>query len=186
MTCWTAKPPEPPKALVWAHGSVPTAPHSSVAVASSSRHPQPPDPGNRVNNRVVKTDDGAGVLCPEDMTAFHILCPGRWFHEELSVHRLKPGIDFTVQYVDSDWSVKKFISGLGGLEARLSASEKGRVQDQVCLEEWHEAGNGYFTRGSHIFYHDESKSCKSLREMGWGPEHGKAGQKPPVWVMLYP
>lgn len=183
--CWLMQPPDPPKPVVWANGCPPTAPHRNMAAAGSSHAPHPPDPGNRVNNRVVKADDGTGVLCSEDMTAFHVLQPGRWFYDGLTKSCLERPKDFTVQYADSDWSVQKFIQRLGGLTDRLSSGQKGTCQSDISVEEWHETGNGKFERGSCIFYNNP-RARMSLREMGWGPEHGKAGQKPPIWVMLYP
>lgn len=91
-----------------------------------------------------------------------------------------------VQHVDSDWSVQRFIKRLGGLEQpRLSAAQVSASDSLICVEEWHEKGDGRFERGSNVFYND-AKAHMSLKSVGWGPEHGKAGQKPPVWIMLYP
>jgi hypothetical protein len=135
---------------------------------------------------VVKADDGTGVLVAEEMTTFHVLNPGRWFAEDMTISSLQRPRDFMVQHVDSDWTVQKLIERLGGLRApRLGPSQLARSDSLICVEEWHEAGNGKFERGSNVFY-KEPKACMSLKEVGWGPEHGKAGQKPPVWIMLYP
>ena len=186
MVCWPAKPPEPPKPAWLTISAPPAPPLRAVAVDGSSRALHPPDPGNRVNNRIVKADDGTGVLCSEEMTTFHVLNPGRWFDDTMTISSLQKPRDFMVQHVDSDWSVQRFIKRLGGLEQpRLSAAQVGASDAAICVEEWHEKGDGRFERGSNVFYND-AKAHMSLRAVGWGPEHGKAGQKPPVWIMLYP
>ena len=120
------------------------------------------------------------------MTTFHILNPGRWFDDSMTISSLQKPRDFMVQHVDSDWCVQRFIKRLGGLEQpRLSAAQVGASDAAICVEEWHEKSDGRFERGSNVFYND-TKAHMSLRAVGWGPEHGKAGQKPPVWIMLYP
>lgn len=120
------------------------------------------------------------------MTTFHVLNPGRWFEDQMTIVSLQKPRDFMVQHVDSDWSVKKFIERLGGLQTpRLSNDQVCRSDSLVCIEQWHEKGDGKFERGTNVFY-NEAKAQMSLKTVGWGPEHGKAGQKPPVWVMLYP
>ena len=187
--CWTAKPPEPPRHYMLTAAAAPAPPVRGYALAGPSRGQHPPDPGNRVNRRVVKADDGTGVLCSEDMTTFHILNPGRWFDDTMSISSLQRPRDFVVQHADSDWSVQKFIKQLGGLEAgaegRLSL-DQASDKSLVCVEQWVDrANNGRFERGSAIFFHDP-KAMMSLRDVGWGPSHGRAGQDPPIWIMLYP
>jgi hypothetical protein len=69
-----------------------------------------------VNNRIVRADDGTGVLVDPDMTAFHVLNPGRWFDDQMTLGSLQQPRDFMVQYAPSDWTVKKLIERLGGLQ----------------------------------------------------------------------
>jgi hypothetical protein len=187
MMCWpTSRPPEAPKPLILTAAAPPAPPSRGLTVAGRASAPHPPDPGNRVNNRVVKADDGTGVLCAEEMTTFHVLNPGRWFDDNMTVSSLIKPRDFMVQHADSDWSVRRFIQRLGGIQTpRLSAAQVACSDSLICVEQWHEAGNGKFERGSNVFY-NEDKAHMSLKSVGWGPEHGKAGQKPPVWIMLYP
>lgn len=140
-----------------------------------------------MNNRVVKADDGTGVICPEDMTTFHVLNPGRWYDENMTVSHLRPNVDFKVQHAPSDMTVQTFIKQLGADQApRLSMKQVAKkATELICIEQWHESGDGKFERGSNVFYNDQ-KAQLTLRSVGWGPEHGKAGQQPPVWVMFYP
>ena len=153
--------------------------------------PQEPGvpPGNRSNGRVVKADDGTGVLLSEDLTTFHVMEPGKWLSEDMS---FVPNADFKVQAVDSDWTVKKMMRRLGALTKprvddtrRMPNGEKYNHELYVGIEQWLEEGDGKFRRATLIMYLDPLAD-KTLREVGWGPNHGKAGRDKPIWVMLYP
>ncbi|ETN40874.1 uncharacterized protein HMPREF1541_05154 [Cyphellophora europaea CBS 101466] len=142
-------------------------------------------PGNRVNERIVKADDGSGILLSPDQTCFHVLEPGQLFGPHMSRTALVRDVQFKVQYADSDWAVDKVIELLGGTKVERTGRTYHNKRELVGIQEWVEGGNGYFYEGTLIMLND-AKSKKSLREVGWGPDHGRAGQKPPVWVMLYP
>lgn len=144
-----------------------------------------PAPGNRVNERVVKADDGSSILLSPDQTCFHVLEPGQQFGAYTSKASLVSNVQFKVQYADSDWSVEKVINLLGGLSPDRTGATYANKRELVGIQEWHETASGCFSEGTLIMLND-SKSKMSLREVGWGPDHGRAGQKPPVWVMLWP
>ncbi|RMZ88308.1 hypothetical protein DV736_g4465, partial [Chaetothyriales sp. CBS 134916] len=141
-----------------------------------------PAPGNRVNGRLARVDDGSGVLLPEHMTTFHVLNPG--CHPERTKH-FKRDMKFKVQLADSQWTVRYLIKQLGGLKILERQKEWAHREDLVAVEEWHELGNGEFRPGSTVYYNSAKAAC-TLAEMGWGPERGKAGGQPAVWVVLYP
>lgn len=140
-----------------------------------------PAPGNRVNGRVAKVDDGTGVLIADELTVFHVLAPGAYFQDDTS--RLKLEGSFAVQACDSDWPVGRLVKALGGFAVERTGIK--RQGERKIIEQWHELGDGTFRRGTNIAEGDPRWN-QSLREVGWGPEHGKAGMKPPIWVMLYP
>jgi hypothetical protein len=142
-------------------------------------------PGNRINERIIKADDGSGILVSPDMTCLHVLEPGQQFGNYASRSALVKDVQFKVQYADSDWSVEKVINLLGGLTSQRTGNSYAGKRELVGIQEWSEGGSGTFTEGMLVMLNDP-KSKQSLREVGWGPERGRAGQKPPVWVMLWP
>lgn len=103
----------------------------------------------------------------------------------MSQASLVHNVNYKVQYADSDWPVDKVIELLGGKKVERTGRKYLGKDELVGVQQWIEAGNGLFVEGSLIMLND-AKSKKTLREVGWGPENGRAGQKPPVWVMLYP
>ena len=163
-----------PTGLAPASAPAPAPSHFTGAIYAK-RDDDRPAPGNRVNGRLAKVDDGSGVLMAEDMTTFHVFNSG--IHPERP--NFKQNMDFKVQVADSHWSVKYLTRRLGGWE------KHHQEEHQIAIEEWHELGNGNFRRGSLIHY-DSAKANCTLTEMGWGPNRGKAGRQPPVWVVLYP
>lgn len=190
----SAAPPAPPAASVTVTATPASGPfnpatytgpicHAGGASGGGSR--TAPAPGNRVNERIVKADDGSGILLSPDQTCFHVLEPGQQFGAYTSRAALVRNVQFKVQYADSDWSVEKVITLLGGLSIERTGATYANKRELVGIQEWHEGANGCFQEGSLIMLNDP-KSKVSLREMGWGPDHGRAGQKPPVWVMLWP
>ncbi|RMZ80530.1 hypothetical protein DV737_g2883, partial [Chaetothyriales sp. CBS 132003] len=195
MGCFLAPPPAagpPPPAYTYfptastAPGAMATPPAPSNFLGGALYAPRDEEdvaaPGNRVNGRLARVDDGSGVLLPEHMTTFHVLNPG--CHPERTKH-FKGEMKFKVQLADSQWTVRYLIKQLGGLKILEREKEWARREDLVAVEEWHELGNGEFRRGSTVYYNSPKATC-TLAEMGWGAERGKAGGQPPVWVVLYP
>ena len=133
----------------------------------------------------MKADDGSSVLLSPDQTCFHVLDPGQQFGAYTSKAALLKDAQFKVQYADSDWSVEKVINLLGGLTPARTGATYANRRELVGIQEWTETTSGCFAEGTLIMLNDP-KSKQSLREVGWGPENGRAGQKPPVWVMLWP
>lgn len=140
-----------------------------------------PAPGNRVNGRVARVDDGTGVLVADEVTVFHVLAPGAYFQDSTTLTKLEG--NFAVQACDSDWPVGRLVCALGGLT--IERTGRKRQQERKVIEQWHELGDGTFRRGTNIGEGDPRWN-QSLRQVGWGPEHGKAGMRPPIWIMLYP
>jgi hypothetical protein len=155
------------------------------AAAPAAGAASAPAPGNRVNERVVKADDGSGVLLSPDQTCFHVLEPGQTFGPYTSQTALVKDVSYKVQYADSDWPVDKVIELLGGKKVERMGRRYFGEERLVGIQEWVEAGNGFFREGTLIMLNDAAAK-KTLREVGWGPDRGRAGQRPPVWVMLWP
>ena len=148
------------------------------------------DPGNRSLGRTAKFEDGTGVLLGEEQTTFHVLEPGHYFQDSTPWVPLKDQ-NIKAQSADSEWTVLRLMAALGaGTEARIGRdpnhwSHIGQPRPEAAIEEWHEHSGRQFTRGSAIRESDpRAKLC--LKQHGWGPDRGRAGQNPPVWVMLYP
>jgi hypothetical protein len=162
-----------------------TGPICHATPPAAARPAVGPAPGNRVNERVVKADDGSGVLLSPDQTCFHVLEPGQTFGPHLSQTAMVRGAQFKVQYADSDWSVDKVIELLGGTSLERTGAKYYGHREVVGIQEWIEGGDGQFLEGTLIMLNDPKAQCK-LREIGWGPERGRSGAKPPVWVQLFP
>ena len=133
----------------------------------------------------MKTDDGCSVLLSPDQTCFHVLEPGQAFGPHLSHTALAKDVSYKVQYADSDWSVDKVMELLGAGKIERAGRRYFGNKDLIGISEWTLMPNNYFQEGTLIMMNDPMAK-KTLRELGWGPERGRAGQKPPVWVMLYP
>lgn len=159
---------------------------AGVATAPGGSTPSGPAPGNRVNERVVKADDGSSVLLSPDQTCFHVLEPGQAFGPHMSQTALVKDASYKVQYADSDWTVEKVIELLGGAKIERTGRRYYGHRELVGIQEWTPtANNMYFQEGTLIMLGD-ARAKETLRQVGWGPDRGRAGQRPPVWVMLYP
>lgn len=139
-----------------------------------------------MNERLVKADDGSGVLLSPDQTGFHVLEPGQRFGPHMSHTALVKDVAYKVQYADSDWTVEKVMELLGAAKIERTGRKYYGHRELVGIQEWiPDANRQYFQEGSVIMLNDP-KAKQTLREVGWGPDRGRAGQRPPVWVMLYP
>ena len=192
-----AAPPGAPCSAPYWQPPPPAAPPAAPAAGSpwyagppTAQPPSGVDPGNRSLGRTAKFEDGTGVLLGEEQTTFHVLEPGQFFQDSTPWAPVKDQ-NFRAQSADSEWTVLRLMNALGaGTEARTGRDPNhwrriGQPKPEAAIEEWHENPGGYFRRGSAIRESDP-RATLCLKQHGWGPDRGKAGRGPPVWVMLYP
>ena len=176
MVCFPTSGPPPYTQNPWPMGGPP---------APSIANDRPPS-GAYVNGKIAKLENGQAVFSGKT-TTFHLVLDGvkPWHWSSNGRHR------FMSLQVSSRMPFDEFCEGLDAFKK----APYGTPREQIGVQEGIEIGDGQFRAGtayrlgdSRIMYQEEDGTFayKTIEQLGWSSDRGKAGRGKPVTIALLP